>query len=113
MTNKKLKQRIRYVKKDGKLVSKNEVISKTGSRYVVHIDLETKTYVIRNQVSLRKYEGGQNINNMNVLKRVIKKHLQHLGIEFESERRKRSFGICSQGYNQKEHLAKQKQEKTE
>lgn len=97
---KKLKQRIRYIKRDNKLVSKSEVISKTGARYMVYIDLDTKTYLIRNQNSLRKYEGGENINNMNVLKRTVKKHLEHLNCSFESERRNRTFGLCKRSWNQ-------------
>ena len=107
---KKLKQRIRYIKRDNKLISKSEVISKTGARYMVYIDLDTKTYLIRNQTSLRKYEGGENINNMNVLKRTVKKHLSFLGVLFENERRKRTFGLCSPGYTQVEHLQKIKKD---
>ena len=108
---KKLKQRIRYIKRDNKLVSKSEVISKTGARYMVYIDLDTKTYLIRNQTSLRKYEGGENITNMNVLKRTVKKHLQHLNVEFENERRQRSFGRCFKGETEASHRQKLREQK--
>lgn len=112
---KKLKQRIRYVKKDNKLVSKSEVVSRTGAKYMVYIDLETKTYLIRNQTSMRKYEGGENINNTNVLKRTVKKHLEWLNVEFENEKRNRTFGKCPQNWNQQKQkeLDKKKREEQE
>lgn len=108
---KKLKQRIRYIKKDNKLISKSEVVSKSGAKYMVYIDLETKTYLIRNQNSLRKYEGGENINNMNVLKRTVKKHLEWLGVIFSSERRNRTFGRCPQDWNQQKQKELDKSKK--
>lgn len=108
---KKLKQRIRYVKKDNKLISKSEVVSKTGAKYMVYIDLETKTYLIRNQTSLRKYEGGENINNMNVLKRTVKKHLEWLNCIFENEKRQRTFGKCSKGTTEAIHRQKLREQK--
>lgn len=108
-----MKQRIRYVKKENKLISKNEVISKHGSKYMVYIDLETMTYIIRNNLSFRKYEGGENINNLNVLKRNIKAHLKHLGVEFKKESRRRCFGLCSKGWNMDKELEKRKEIKKE
>lgn len=106
-----MKQRIRYVKKDGKIVSKNEIISKHGSRYIVFIDKENMTYAIRNVLSFRRYEGGENINNMNVLKRTIKAHLERLGVEFEKERRNRTFGICPPNWSQNKEIEKRKAQK--
>lgn len=106
----KLKQRIKYVEKDGKLISIKELVSKNGAKYMVFIDLATKTYVIRNVNTLRKFEGGENINNMNVLKRTIKKHLFHLGVCFESESRQRSFGLCPKNYSESIHRAKKKEQ---
>lgn len=107
-----MKQRIRYIKKEGKLISKNEIISKHGSKYTVHIDITAMTYIIRNTVSLRKYEGGENISNMNVLKRTVKAHLEHLGVEFEQERRNRTFGRCSKDWNQTKETEKRKEEQS-
>jgi hypothetical protein len=106
-----MKQRIRYLKKEGQLISKNEIISKHGSRYMVYIDLEKKVYTIRNMVSSRRYEGGEHINNMNVLKRTIKAHLEHLGCEFDKEKRWRTFGICSKGHSQIKEMEKRREEK--
>ncbi len=103
-----MKQRIRYIKRDGKIVSKNEIISKHGSKYLVYIDKETMTYTIKNVLSFRKYEGGENINNMNVLKRTIKEHLAYLGVEFEKERRNRTFGICPPKWSQTKEIEKRK-----
>lgn len=100
--------RIRYVKRDEGLVSKNILVSKsTGAKYLVYINLKDMTYVIRNQVSLRKYVGGDDINNLNVLKRAVRKHLSQLGVELESEKRMRTFGRCSTGWNQDKQLKKQ------
>lgn len=99
-----MSQRIRYVKKGNVLISVSDVISKKGSKYSVTIDLTDMTYVIKNTLSNRKYKGGEDINNLNVLKRKIKTHLKHLGVEFEKERRKRTFGKCEKGYNQEKHL---------
>jgi hypothetical protein len=106
-----MKQRIRYIKKDGKIVSKNEVVSKHGSKYSVTINLDTMTYIIRNILSMRRYEGGENINNMNVLKRTIKAHLSHLGVEFGTERRNRTFGVCPPQWSQKKEIEKRKSQK--
>ena len=97
------KQRIRYIKKGDQLVSKNELYSTKGSRYLVYLNLDTMTYLIRNSVSLRKYEGGEKINNLIVLKRVVKKHLAHLGVKFGKEVRARSFGLCPVGFTESEN----------
>ena len=106
-------QRIRYVKKDKLLVSRDSIISKKGSSYIVQINLETMTYLIRNQLSLRKYEGGEGINNLHVLKRNIKKHLEHLGCVFSKEKRNRTFGVVKKGYNQIKHLEGKKKKEQE
>lgn len=108
-----MKQRIRYLKRDGQLVSKNEILSKHGSRYLVYIDIVTMTYTIRNIISSRRYCGGEDINNMNVLKRNVKKHLEHLGCEFEKESRMRTFGICEKSWNQSKEMEKRRQLKAE
>lgn len=104
----KKKQRIRYTEKDGKLIS-TEVFSKQGSRYVVYIDLTTKLYLIRNTLSLRKYTGGEGINNLHVLKRHIKKHLEALGCQFEKEKRQRTFGVCPKGWTMEKEIRKRKE----
>lgn len=105
------KQRIRYLKKDNQLISKNEVVSARGSRYMIYIDLVNVTYTIRNVISTRRYEGGSDITNMNVLKRKIKEHLEHLGCEFETEKRWRTFGICEKSWNQTKEMEKRREEK--
>lgn len=106
-------QRIRYVKKDGQLVSRDSIISSKGAMYLVFINLDTMTYVIRNQTSLRKYEGGEGVNNLHVLKRNIKKHLEHLGCVFSKEKRKRTFGVVKHGYNQAKHIEEKKKKEQE
>ena len=104
-------KRIRYVEKDNKLISISDIVSEKGSKYSVTIDLENCTYRIKNLLSHRGYEGGQDINNMNVLKRTIKKHLQHLGIKFEKEVRQRSFGLCSRGFTEAQNREQKRLEK--
>lgn len=99
-----MKLRIRYREVDNKLVTVNPVLSKHGSLYMVYIDLESRTYLIRNQTSMRKYEGGEGVNNLTVLKRKVKKHLEYLGVEFDTEKRFRTFGLCEKGYTQEKHL---------
>ena len=42
---------------------------------------------------MRKYEGGEGINNLNVLKGRVKKHLIQLGVEFEKEKRSNNIKI--------------------
>lgn len=106
-----MKQRVRYIKKDNKLISTVPLVAKTGARYMVYIDLETKTYMIRNIQTLRKYEGGEGINNMNVLKGRVKKHLAQLGVQFEKEKRFRTFGLVPRGTTQESFMAEQKLKK--
>jgi hypothetical protein len=106
-----MRQRIRYIKKENELISKHEIISTRGSRYMIYIDLVNRNYIIRNMVSNRNYEGGENINNMNVLKRTIKAHLEHLGCEFEKESRFRTFGKCLKGHTQIKELEKRREAK--
>lgn len=103
-------QRIRYIKKDNKLVSLHDVVSKRGSKYSVTIDLTDMTYIIKNTLSHRKYSGGKDINNLNVLKRKIKAHLKHLGIEFAKEKRNRCFGVVPKGYTQEQYLEEKKKQ---
>lgn len=105
------KQRIRYLKKDNQLISKNEVVSVRGSRYMIYIDLVNVTYTIRNVISTRRYEGGSDITNMNVLKRKIKEHLEHLGCEFETEKRFRTFGLCLRGHSQIKEMELRREKK--
>lgn len=104
-------KRIRYVEKDNKLISISDIVSEKGSKYLVTIDLENCTYRIKNLLSHRNYEGGQDINNMNVLKRTIKKHLKMLGVKFEKESRLRVFGLCPKGWDNQKELEKRRLEK--
>lgn len=103
-------QRIRYIKKDNKLISLHDVVSKKGSKYQITIDLENMNYVIKNTLSHRKYAGGKDINNLNVLKRKIKAHLKYLGVEFSKEKRNRCFGLVPKGYTQEQYLEEKKKQ---
>jgi hypothetical protein len=98
--------RIRY-KKDPKnphiLVSK-DIVATTGSRYRVFLDTEKKTYKIKNLISENCYYGGDNITNLNHLKASVKRRLErNFKVEFGSELRNRTFGLCERGYTQDKH----------
>lgn len=108
------KSRIRYRKEGNKLISIEPIVSqKNEARYQVWIDLETKTYIIRNMLTMKKFEGGEGINNLNVLKQKVKKHLKALGCQFDDERRNRTFGLVSPGWNQSKEIMKRKGELVE
>ena len=64
------KNRIRYKKtsKENILESNQKFISKAGIPYKAIIDLNDYTYKIRNLNSDNVIKGGENINNLNVLK---------------------------------------------
>jgi len=98
--------RIRYEKteQDNILVSVRNFHSKsTDAMYIVYLDLANITYIIKNMHSKRKYPGGENINNLHVLKRHVKARLEKLGVSFGDEIRdnvNRIAGINC-GYNKK------------
>tara|TARA_R100001086_G_scaffold249746_1_gene190683 strand:- start:1504 stop:1821 length:318 start_codon:yes stop_codon:yes gene_type:complete len=100
-------ERIRYDKTDEKniVVSKRLFISSiNGAQYKVYLNIEDKTFTIRNIGSCRIVKtGGDNINNLNVLKRRAKSELKKLGVSFEEETRDRTFGRCQKGYTQEIH----------
>lgn len=99
-------QRIRYKQtKEENIVISNKTFTSvtTGAQYKVLLDLENITYKIKNINSENCYYGGDNINNLNVLKRNVKSRLERMGVNFEDEVRDRTFGICPKGYSQNIH----------
>lgn len=84
----------------------NYVSKRTGAIYSIKIDIKNVKYVISNVHSRHNYTSSDKIKNLNVLKRNIKKRLIGMGVEFESEKRRRTFGICPKGYNQEIHITK-------
>ena len=89
--------RIKYSKPDDKGVCKSLTklrADKTGSNYIVVMNTVDKTYYIMNPRTYRKYHGGEGINNLHVLKRNIRQHLQTLGVIFKVEVRDRDYGRC-------------------
>lgn len=78
--------------------------SRTGAKYIVRLDLNNNTYEIKNIKSEIIYRGGERVNNINVLKRQVRRRLSELGVNLTSERRNRTFGLCRKGYSQKKHL---------
>lgn len=103
-------KRIRYKKtKDENVVVSNKVIrsQRTGAEYLVYLDLENVTYKIKNINSENVHRGGENINNLNVLKRNVKSRLEGMGVVFGEEERDRTFGRCPKGYSQKIHEQKE------
>lgn len=103
-------KRIRYKKtKDENIVVSNKILrsQRTGAEYLVYLDLENVTYKIKNINSENVHRGGENINNLNVLKRSVKSRLEGMGVVFEDEERHRTFGRCTKGYSQKIHEMKE------
>lgn len=102
--------RIRYVKTEENNIFESLrifVSSINGARYKVFLDLNDFTFKIRNEnTKTFTVKGGEDINNLNVLKRAAKRHLAKLGVEFNDENRQRTFGICDKGYTQKAHTNK-------
>lgn len=91
-----MSSRIRYEKteKDGILHSVRNFHSKTtDAMYYVILDTNSVTYKIKNMLSKRVYEGGEDVNNLHVLKRKVKERLEKLGVEFESEIRDNSSRV--------------------
>lgn len=102
-----MNKRIRYNKADenGVCESKHIYTSKrTGAQYKIFINVVEKTYKIRNINTQHIYTGGENINNLNVLKRSVKKRLEGMGVEFSTEKRMRTFGVCPKGMTQEKWL---------
>lgn len=102
-------QRIRYKKtKDENIVVSTKIYTsaRTGAQYKVFLDLENVTYKIKNINSENVHRGGENINNLNVLKRAAKSRLEGMGVNFEDESRDRTFGLCDKGYSQQKHEAR-------
>lgn len=103
-------KRIRYKKtKDEGIVVSNKILksSRTGAEYLVYLDLNNITYKIKNINSENVHRGGENINNLNVLKRSVKSRLESMGVCFDDEDRDRTFGRCPKGYSQKLHEQKE------
>jgi hypothetical protein len=104
-------KRIRYNKTDKEnIVVSNKILtsSRTGAEYLVYLDLENVNYKIKNINSENVHRGGDNINNLNVLKRSVKSRLERMGVSFEDEERDRTFGRCPKGYSQNLHEQKDK-----
>ena len=99
--------RIRYKKTndDGILKSVRDFTNRNGISYYVKLNTNDRTFEIRYKENQQLVKGGgKNINNLNVLKRTIKKELKGLGVEFGEDVRDRSFGLCQKGYTQEKHL---------
>lgn len=99
--------RIRYEKTDdeGILCSVRNFYSKRwDAMYIVYLNINEVTFYVKNMLSGRKYTGGDNTNNLHVLKRQVKKKLEGLGVEFGDEIRdnsSRKVGVNC-GYRKKE-----------
>lgn len=88
--------RIRYVStnRDDVLRSFRNLYSpKYDSNYSIEIDTKELTFVIRNVNSGRTYTGGENINNLHVLKRKVKSRLSEMGVSFGTEVRDNSCRV--------------------
>lgn len=107
-------KRIRYkqTKEQGVVVStKIYTSASTGAQYKVFLNLDEVTYKIKNVNSENVYRGGENLNNLNVLKRNVKARLEGMGVKFEDEERDRTFGRCPKGWSQNKQEQKIKNER--
>lgn len=86
------------------------VSKRTGAVYRIKLDVKKVKYTIANIEGRHYYHSDDSIKNLNVLKRNVKKRLIGMGVEFESEKRKRTFGLCPKGYNQEVHTNKKESE---
>lgn len=84
------------------------ISARTGAEYEIHLDETNMRYWIKNMrsESLTEMPEGKKITNRNVLLRNIKSHLKKLGVQFETELRRRTFGLCEKGYTEKKHKEK-------
>lgn len=84
-------KRIRYKKtaRKGVLESVRNIHSqKTDHMFIVYLHVDECRYVIKNIITKKTYHGGDNVNNIAVLKRNIKSRLEKLGVKFAIEIRK-------------------------
>jgi len=87
-----MKSRIRYRKTetDGVLRSVATLISNRNAKYSVILDTNNCTFSIVNLNTGKKYNGGDGVNNLHVLKRKVKSKLEYLGVSFGKEIRDNS-----------------------
>lgn len=57
----------------------------TGAKYDIYINYEDVTFKIVNKSGRGNFYGGDNINNVEVLQRHIRKKLKTLGIDLSKE----------------------------
>jgi len=110
-------QRIRYQEEEPGIFRSRKVFvsASTGARYKVLLDTNEMIFKIQNLNTMKfVYVGGENINNLNVLKRTAKGALEKkFGVSFEEEVRDRSYGLCKKGYSQEKHVKKILEERKE
>lgn len=102
--------RIRYRDLPDNIKESNQVVSSsTKATYKVRLNLNDMSYVIKNVYSQHLIHSDcSKINNLNVLKRNARKHLERLGVKLTREIRNRSFGICEKGHNQTKEMENSK-----
>lgn len=108
-------QRIRYQEERPGIFRSRKTFtsSSTGARYKVLLDTNEMIFKIQNLNTMKfVYVGGENINNMNVLKRTAKRTLEKkFHVNFDEEVRKRSYGRCPVGWSEEKELAKRLKER--
>ncbi len=103
-------KRIRYNEEKPGIFRSRQVYtsSSTGARYKVLLDTNEMIFKIQNLNTMTfVYVGGENINNMNVLKRTAKATLEKkFGVLFDDESRSRTYGRCEKGWSQEKEIKK-------
>lgn len=97
-------RRIRYEKTDDKNILKSVrtlISESTNAMYEIQLNTKECLYRITNINNRRVYRGGENINNLHILKQKAKDHLKKLGVVFESEIRDNTSRVVGKncGYN--------------
>lgn len=99
--------RIKYVDhkfKDNHMITLRSFTSdSTGANYRIVLNLTDNQYYIRNERTKEYVFKSKTYGNMNVLKRNARSELERFGVVLKKEIRFRTFGLCKQGYTQKDH----------
>ncbi len=75
----------------------------TGAKYRIVINEEEDTFHIRNEKSKEFVFNSEKQVSKVSLKYNARKKLQKFGVPLSRESRDRTFGLCKEGYSQKEH----------
>lgn len=76
--------RINYSRIDENVIQSKELVSSKGTSYFARIDYEKGLWQIFNAKRRNCIKSGNNLNK-NVLRRIVRRELQKLGVKLEKE----------------------------